>query len=658
MPITETALKAIDDTLKALDPAISSLRNRKDFNVKEAPFNVSDMVVFFQGFQQGLLKCKAKDEQAGVEILAADTEKSVLPKINEVMLSNTTLSNMQPLNTKRTIEPKQALEQNVIFEKLLQASMQLVASGHAPEQQATVTVAIRSITYTSRHHGGGNKLLRPNGQATYWRWDNQNIQTDLNQSGGNYNNAEWDIGRGGDGASEPFSQTMNTAPAVTIVCRVAAQGGNVTVNGFAGQLNGAPWVYAGTQMLTNNFQIGLNQKAVNPNVQAVVNNGTYTDFTVTFTGAQSFPNEVGAATLALTLTAQTDAGNVAATANAAGSVYLTFGAPGGAVQSLVANDFTLDVNRQDVTPARLALAIRAVRLGRNAIQAGGGVLTATGGVPNFAFGTDTDCVDAIFLFLKSRGITFSLGYRWVPGVNNTGLNLIQAPPLHTYLWMSLSPSGINAPPGLPNTEAWAECHNLAVAFALMGEILGLTPFVIDYGQGGGNQLGYAVDYPQPRRQDAYPHNAQNAPNHGLLAQSYSRMVTDPNGNQGRQQLCFIDQNNGVNNFEGVTVFNNVRLYPLGECILAENNRGHNADNYYCYYTGNPDYVVPPNVPVSFDNQNGLVPLVFAGDWVRWFFNYGVAYGWNWQNGYDPVPYPGVVVPFQCGTTPGCFMWEN
>ncbi|MFZ2405739.1 MAG: hypothetical protein WAW41_11420 [Methylobacter sp.] len=654
MPITETALKAIDDTLKALDPAIASLRNRKDFNVKEAPFNVSDMVVFFQGFQQGLLKCEAKDEQAGVETLAAYTEKSVLTKINEVMLSNTALSNMQPLNRKRTIEPKQALEQNVIFEKLLKASILLVASGHEPEQQATATVAIRSITYTSRH-GGVNKLLRPNGQATYWRVDNQNIQTDLDQSGGNYNNAEWDIGRGGDGASEPFSQTMNTAPAVTIVCRVAAQGGNVTVNGFAGQLNGADWAYAGTQMLTNNFQIGLNQNAVNPNVQAVVNNGAYTDFTVTFTGAQSFPNEVGAATLALTLTAQTDAGNVAATANVAGGVYLTFGAPGGVAQSLAANDFTLGGNPQGVTPARLALAIWAVRLGRNS-------------VPNFAFGTATDCVDAIFLFLKSRGITFSLGYRWVPGINNTGLaHLVtwQMPPLHTYLWMSLSPSGINAPQGLPDTEAWAECHNLAVAFALMGEILGLTPFVIDYGQGGGNQLGYAVDYPQSRRQDGYPYNAQIAPNHGLLAQSYSRMVTDPNGNQGRQQLCFIDQNNGVNNFEGVTVFNNVRLYPLGECILAENNRAHNADNYYCYYTGNPDYVDPPNnVPVSFDANNGLVPLVFAGDWVDYFFvGYDLYTGlpywnWYWQNGYDPDPYPVVVAPFQCGITPGCFMWEN
>lgn len=646
MPITETALKAIDDTLKALDPAISSLRNRKDFNMKEAPFNVSDMIVFFQGFQQGLMKYKTKGEQAGVEIIAADTEKSVLPKINEVMLSNTALSNMQPLNTKRTIEPKQALEQNVIFEELLKASMQLVASGHAPEQQATATVAIRSITYTSRH-GGGNKLLRRNGQATYWRVDNQNIQTDLDQSGGNYNNAEWDIGRGGDGAAEPFSQTMNTAPAVTIVCRVTAQGGNITVNGFAGQLNGAPSVYAGTQMLTNNFQIGLNQNAVNPNVPSVVNNGAYTDFTVTFTGAQNFPNEVGAATLALTLTAQTDAGNVNGTANSAGGVYLTFGAPGGAVQSLAANIFTLG-NPQHVTPARLDLAIRAVRLGQN-------------GVPLFNFGSATDCVDAVFLFLKSRGITFSLGYRWVPGlINNTGLidQFWQQPPLHTYLWMSLSPTpGINAPGVLPQTEAWAECHNLAVAFALMGEILGLTPFVINYG--GGNQLGYAVDYPQSRRQDVNPYNAQNAPNHGLLGQSYTRQVTAPNGTQGRQSLGFVDQHNGVNNFEGVTVFNNVRLYPLGECILAENNRGHNADNYYCYYTGNPDYVDPPNgVPVSFNANNGLVPLVFAGDWIGWFFNYGVGYWWNWQNGFDPAPYPGAVMPITYGTTPGCFWWQN
>lgn len=660
MPITETALKAIDETLGALKPAIPSLEARKDFNLSEAPFNMKDMVLFFRGFQQELLNCRAKNDQAGVAPLAEYTSNKVVPRINEVMLSNTSLSKMGQLSTKRTIEPKDALEQNAVFQKLLTASMQLVASGQSVVQKATVTVAIRSITYTSRH-GGANKLLCRNGQATYQRADGQNIPTQLDQSGGQFNNAEWDTARGGDAASEPFSQNRNTAPAVTIVCRVTAQGGNVTVTGFGGQLDGAPWVYAGTQLLNNNFQIGLNQNAVNPNAPAVVNAGGHTDFTVTFTGAQNFPNEIGAAMLTLTLTAQTDAGNVTDTANSAGGLYLTFAAPGGDVQSLAANAFTRCGNPQHVTPARLALAILAVRLGRNTIHAGGGVPRATGGVPNFAFGAATNCVDAIFLFLKSRGIEFTLGFRWEPGgANTTGLAdqlTGQRPPLHSYLWMSLSPTpGIAAPGVLPRTEAWAECHNLAVAFALMGEILGLTDFVINYG--AGDQFGYAVDYPQSRRQDNAPYNAQNSLQHGLLAQRYTRMVTDPNGLQGQQSLCFVDQHNGVNNFEGVTVFNNVRLYPLGECILAENNRAHNADNYYCYYAANPDYVDPPNhVPNTFNANNGLVPLVFAGNWIRWFINFGVWW-FNWQNGHDPNPYPGVVVPQVYGMTPGCFRWQN
>lgn len=151
MPITEAALKAINDTLLNLDPAIQSLRNRKDFNNPAAPFNVQKSVVFFQDYRQELMNCKAKDEQSGVVTLAADTQKTVIPKINEVMLSNTALSNMGQLNMKRTIEPKPALARNVIFDKLLQSTMQLVASAHQAPQLEPPTLAIDTITYTSCH---------------------------------------------------------------------------------------------------------------------------------------------------------------------------------------------------------------------------------------------------------------------------------------------------------------------------------------------------------------------------------------------------------------------------------------------------------------------------------------------------------------------------
>lgn len=640
MPITEAARKAIDAVLKSLEPAVGSLRGRKDFGKKNAPFDVPAMVVLLSKFQQDLMSCRISDDQKRVGPLAENTATSVIPAIQAMMESNTKMALMGQLNTNRTIEPEEAKGQNLLLGKLQQDSMQLVASAQVEVQPPSATVAIRSITYTSRHGGPMNKLLRPNGATTYYRMDGQNIQTRLDDSGGQYHNAEWEVGR----AAEPFSQDKDTAPAVSVVCRVTAQGGNVTVTGFAGQLDGTPWNDGGLQMLTNNFQIGLDQATVNPNAPAVVNDGAYTDFTVTFTGAQDFPDEIGVATLALTLTAQTDAGNPTATANAAGSVFLTFAAPAGDVQSQAANVFTGGGAAQHVTPARLALAIRAVRLGRNAINVGGGATRATHGVPNFAFGTATDCVDAIFLFLKSRGIQFSLNYRWVPALNSTGF--WAKPPLHTYLWMSLSPSAVNAPLGLPRTEAWAECHNLAVAFALMGEVLGLGPFVFN-----GQQPGYAVDYAQPRRQDIAPYNAQLVASHGLLNQAYQRVMPGPGVLLLFEQLCFIDQNGGINNFEGVAVFNDVRLYPLGECILAENNRGHNADNYYCLYLGYPDYVDPTqNVPNNFDNTRGLVQLVFSARWLQWFFNNGGAY-LNWQNGYDFDPYPtsGIAVNF---------MWED
>ncbi|HEX8989189.1 MAG TPA: hypothetical protein VF816_14620 [Rhodocyclaceae bacterium] len=632
MPINPQACKAIDDTLAALGPAVASLQDRKDYARKDAPFNVPDAVSFFQGYQQALQVCRAKDDQGGAATLAEQTGKTVIPKIQDIVSSNLTLSKMGQLNTQRTIEPETALAQNVLLGKLLQASMAFVASAQAKQAViATATLAIRSITYTNRH-GGGAKLLRPDGVSLYLRADGQFIQTHLDDSGGFFNATEWDIGRGGDGHDEPFSQTGGAQPRVRIVCRVTAAGGNVTVNGFAGQLDGTALMHNGAAMLNNNFTVAL--AAAAPMAPVVVVGGAHVDFTVDLDGTANFPNEIGAATLALTLTANTSAGNPTDTAHAAGTVYLTFGAPGGAAQSLAANSFTLGGNPQHVTPARLLLAIWAARAGMAWVVLG----------PAAA----TNWVDAIFLFLKHvAGVQFSLNYRWLPAVNNTGLWL--KPPLHTYLWMSLSPTpGIHSPGTLPDTEAWAECHNLAVAFALMGEILGLTPFVVNFG--AGNRLGYATDYPLPRRQDVAPFLAAVPAAHGRLNQPYQRPRVAPDGTVGRQQLGFVDQNGGRNNFEGVTVFNNVRLYPLGECILAQNNRGANADNYYCSYGVLPDYVISPNVPVNFDATRGLAPLFFAGEWIHWFFNHGV-WQWNWQNGYDPNPYPGLAIGAD-------FMWED
>ncbi|MCJ9429686.1 hypothetical protein [Kordiimonas marina] len=668
MPLNPTLNASVTATLKAVPPAITSLRDRKDFAYKNPPFDIQGVVKLLTDFKQQLTITQSTAKKSDKETLLAMTQKAVQPAISEVMMSNTKIMKMLPLNTNQTITSDTAKNQNIVFESLEESTQKMVADLLADEDEvapaATAAIAIRSIQFTSRH-GGGVKTLQRNGQTMFNRADGVAVGTQLDAGGGAYNNLEWDITRGG-GGPEPFSQTMNTAPTLSVVCRVTATNGPVTVASFAGQLNGTTGTIGGANYGPANFQIALNQNTMNPVANTVVNPGVPQDFTVTFTGGTNFPTEIGLADLGLTITVNSNAPAAQNTVAAASTAYLTFANPAGTVTSVAANNFTLGGAVQTVTPARLELAIKAVRDGRNAIvQNLPAVPVATGGVPGFAFNNAESNVDAIFLFLKSRGITFTLNYRWVPGMNQTGLVTGggAAPGLHTYLWMSMSPLPIIVPPAnRPRTEAWAECHNLAVGFILICEILGLAPFVINYGTGGGNQLGYAMDYALPRRNDGTPYGAQVNPRHGRLTAQHTRNVIKPSGANVQQNLCFVDQYGGINNFEGVTVFNNQRLYPIGEVILADNNRDTNADNYYCAYPHNIDYVDPANnLPVNFNNAQGLVPLVFADGWLYWFFT---PWGLNWQQGYDTNPYPGVYNPvwIQAGAAAwapfGAFWWQD
>lgn len=667
MPLNSQFNGAITMVLKNLTPVIQSLMSRKDFSNPRAPFDVQEKTRDLSAYKQLLLTTQASGSQKDVDALLAMTKEPIQPDIALMMSSNITLSRMGQLNTDRTIEPSVALGQNKLLGSLEDSIMKMVAASQYSPQPApppgppspppppppvvgTATIAIRSIQFTSRHTNAlGAKLLARNGANTYARADGVNVATTLDTSAGAYNAQEWDITRGG-GGPEPFSQTQNTAPTLTVVCRVGAVGGSVTVASFAGQLAGTPGQINGANYGPGPFNIALNQNGMLPGAPAVIASGATQDFTLTFTGNGNFPTEIGVADLGLSVTVNSDAPAVTDNVAAASRVYLTFGAPVGTIVSPTPNNFALGGNLQSVTPARLELAIQAVRDGST-----GGIA----GVPGFTYANAEDCVDASFLFLKDLGVSFALGYRWQAAINQTGLtNTVGGaqPPLHTYLWMSMSPlAGVMPPPNLPATEAWAECHNLAVAFVLLNEILGLAPFVVNYGMG--NQLGYAKDYARPHRADVAPYMQLMGAGKGSLGAQYSRSILAPNYTLGRQDLCFVDQHGGVNNFEGVTVFNNTRLYPIGEVILAENNINTNANNYYAYY-GATDYVQPSTgTPGSFNAANGLVPLVFAGNWIGWFYGlWGPT--WNWQNGYEVNPYPGAVAPFNVGAVPGCFWWQN
>ncbi len=666
MPLNSQFNEAIASVLKNLNPVIQSLMSRKDFSNPRAPFDVQEKTRDLTAYKQLLLTTQASQSQEDADALLRMTREPIQPDINLMMSSNITLSRMGQLNTDRTIEPTVALGQNKLLGSLEDSIMKMVAASQYSPQPApppgppsppppvvgTATIAIRSVQFTSRHANAlGAKLLVQNGANTYARSDGRNVATVLDNSVAAYNAQEWDVARGG--GPEPFSQTQNTAPTLTVVCRVGAVGGNVTVASFAGQLTGTPGQINGANYGPGPFNIALNQNGMLPGAPAVIANGATQDFTLTFTGGANFPTEIGVADLGLSVTVNSDAPAMTDNIAAVSRVYLTFGAPAGTVVSPGPNNFALGGPLQSVTPARLELAIQAVRDGST-----GGIA----GVPGFTYATAEDCVDASFIFLKDIGVSFALGYRWQTAVNQTGLNNTVGgaqPPLHTYLWMSMKPLAGAAPPGhLPATEAWAECHNLAVAFVLLNEILGLAPFVVNYGMG--NLLGYATDYPQPRRADIAPYPPMVGAIKGALHMPYNRNFLMPNALPAQQSLGFVDQHGGVNNFEGVTIFNNTRLYPIGEVILADNNRDINADNYYAEYNhAFTDYVDPANgIPPGFNAANGLAPLVFSGDWIWWFLNGGGGIGWLWQNGYVQDPYPGVVVPFLSFGIPGCFMWQN
>ncbi|MGO1118898.1 hypothetical protein ACTL6U_09345 [Rhodovibrionaceae bacterium A322] len=692
MPGKETLTQAITPVLDLMAPVGKSLSSRADFNSKLAPFDIRQMIEDFEAYSQQLTTCSVADpaSKAQLDRLLAMARDTIAPAITTVMLANAANNKMNIANPRKTISNVSASQQDDLFGDLQKKNQVLIAVVEAEEAPPVpvATLAIRSIRVTSRQvaPGTANKLLQRNGAGAYLRADGTAIATTLDQTAGAFNNLEWDVARGG--AGEPFSQTQNSQITLELVCRVTATHGPVTVNGFYGQLDGAPAVLAGAVMGPAAFTqaLQLNGAAV-PAVGAVVNPGAPVDFTFTLEGvagavgaggalAANLPQEVGISDLGVTAFANTTAGVAQDTVAAASRVYLTFGQPTGAVQSPAANTFARGGAVQDITPARLELAITALRTGMAPIAAGGGI-RGTWGVPGFTYATAVDCADAIFLFFKSRGIEFTLGYNWLPAANTTGL----APKpgnLDTYFWMAMSPTpGIAAPLNHPQTEAWAECHNLAVALILVAESLGIAPFDVDYGLGAGPELGYALNYPQARRTDVFPYPAQVAPEHGLLRTAYQRAVAGPNGTVGNQSLCFTDQFNGGNNFEGVTVFNNQRLYPLGECILAEANRAHNANNYYCFYPGVPDYIdqtILPAVPAGFNAAEGLQEpcrLYFFGNYVDWFWTpFGV--NWGWQNGRDPDPYPGAVVaattaltapvmgsnPVVGGAIPQYFRWEN
>jgi hypothetical protein len=207
-------------------------------------------------------------------------------------------------------------------------------------------------------------------------------------------------------------------------------------------------------------------------------------------------------------------------------LYSTLATPAGQIECPSNNVFVSSGQIQDITEERLQLAMDAVRHRYQDHRK--------------YCRTEVDCAEAVFYDLKARGVGYSLGHRWLKTytVNVTGIE--PYPTLHHYLWRT------NA------ATALGECHNIAAAFILMCQILGVK---------GAMEVGYMR--PRAGRSDTPPRYPWAGGDVGAWNTVYTR-IHQLSGH-GRETLVFVDGNHFANNFEGAARFAG-RYYAIGEDI--------------------------------------------------------------------------------------------
>jgi len=462
-----------------------------------------------------------------------------------------------------------------------------------------VSVQITSVRFMSAHRDGMNaRILRPDPAGEQLTFANNAPTVALRNT--HFNTAYGDPtqiflelsylyshAHARTDHSTPISHTKNLNVTVQVDFRIVVQGRSVAVTRVEGIPQGATG------------GLSFDDATMNDLLDEGMHNQTYN-----LQSTNLLQNRVAEITDSIDWFVTIGGARMAAGTSGPHTVFLTFGAPGGAVQ--YAGGFDLTGGDQSITVSRLRFAIAAVTNRRAA-------------VPNFSDNVEKDHVDAIFLELTQRGVDYTLGYRWSgdPNVNSTFLeNAVPASPsLHHYLWLCAT------------NDARGECHVIATAFILVCQALGVI---------GLFEIGFI--WPWPSRTDDPPNQFPKRANDPLppLALNENRPYAGPAQNyqpsiKGRfsvdessryfrttartaadntlpAQVClFVDARDNSNNFEGAARYLGRHLYAIGDVILdTEANSNLNADVYFTLHIRNA-----ASRKVTRVHTNGKFRLVFV-----------------------------------------------
>ncbi len=144
MPNSEALLKTTRDVSAALTPAIESLQARNDYSKKQTQYGsivqFKDVVAILNGLHRNLLSYQMSSSPSAADLKSAvDQANTIEVLLTGIMEGNLAMSKMQPLNTNRTIEPKEALAQNKVLKTLYDVIQIFIAQSQATHSSGAPT---------------------------------------------------------------------------------------------------------------------------------------------------------------------------------------------------------------------------------------------------------------------------------------------------------------------------------------------------------------------------------------------------------------------------------------------------------------------------------------------------------------------------------------
>jgi len=145
MPIDQKLALSINQVLECLPIIISDIEQRRDY--AKQPKLVADVGCLNEFKRQMMLvNDAASPSSAELAALRNTTVNTILPMLENLVSANLEMSQMGPLNLNRTIEPKDALAQNVKLLVLQQTCQSLTVglaeSGDSPSESGESLSAI------------------------------------------------------------------------------------------------------------------------------------------------------------------------------------------------------------------------------------------------------------------------------------------------------------------------------------------------------------------------------------------------------------------------------------------------------------------------------------------------------------------------------------